>query len=392
MSERYISLDNLKEYNKQMKETYIEPLESKVAEAEGRITVVTFDITQANTEVNFIYGLPGMTKIDWGDGTINSELSHIYIESGQYFCKIHDVTELKLNVYGPPNSWMPGVQNITALHIGNTVTTLLGLYQTKITNLIIPDSVDYISSIAFQNCSSLTKVVISDSVTSIGHEAFGGCSSLTSVIIGDGVTSIGDYAFRNCSSLTSVNIPNSVTVIDGHAFSGCSGLISVNISDSVTSINEYAFEGCSSLTSVVIGDSVTDIGKNAFNGCRSLMEITFKSENPIILPHEYYGPDTGYKQSVFVGCDALVHIYVPYGTSKVYKTTWSTYGIEQDFLDKIIESDREAMMADLNALETSMQEYVRQYIADNFATLMEQYLASNSASYDEMTTSEEVTE
>jgi hypothetical protein len=49
-------------------------------------------------------------------------------------------------------------------------------------------------------------------------------------------------------------------------------------------------------------------------------------------------------------------------------------------------------MSDLSSLETRIQEYVQQYIADNFATLMEQYLASNSASYDEMTTSEEVTE
>lgn len=34
MSEKYISLENLKEYNTKVKETYIKPLEDKVASVE----------------------------------------------------------------------------------------------------------------------------------------------------------------------------------------------------------------------------------------------------------------------------------------------------------------------------------------------------------------------
>ena len=143
-----------------------------------------------------------------------------------------------------------------------------------LTELIVPNTIKYINSYTFTNCSSLENVVISDSVTSIGNEAFAGCSSLESVVIPDSVTIIGDYAFRNCSSLKSVIIPNSVTIIGNYAFSNCSSLKSVVIPDSVTSIESSAFSGCSSLTSVVIPDSVTSIDYGVFRNCSSLESIT----------------------------------------------------------------------------------------------------------------------
>ncbi|MBP3369985.1 MAG: leucine-rich repeat domain-containing protein, partial [Clostridia bacterium] len=103
---------------------------------------------------------------------------------------------------------------------------------------------------AFYNCSKLTSVVIPDSVTSIGSSAFFNCDSLTSVTIGDSVESIGSYAFCECDSLTSVVIPDSVTSIGSDTFYGCDSLTSVTIPDSVTSIGSYAFYRCTSLTSI----------------------------------------------------------------------------------------------------------------------------------------------
>ena len=65
-------------------------------------------------------------------------------------------------------------------------------------DVVIPASVVYgeinysvtlLADSAFRECSKLTSIVIPDSVKSMGSEAFSDCSSLTNVTIGNSVTS-----------------------------------------------------------------------------------------------------------------------------------------------------------------------------------------------------------
>ncbi len=208
------------------------------------------------------------------------------------------------------------ITNSNRAKIGYTDTT---------TDLVIPVAfkdgdtwykVTSIGSSAFRDCTKLTSVVIGDSVTKIGNSAFYGCDSLTSITVDennpnycsidgvlfskdktkliqypigntrttytipDSVTSIGQYAFYTCSKLTSVEIPDSVTSIDYYAFRDCTSLTSIEIPDSVTSIGGSAFYGCYNLTSIEIPDSVTKIGNSAFGFCKSLTSITADENNP----------------------------------------------------------------------------------------------------------------
>ncbi len=81
-------------------------------------------------------------------------------------------------------------------------------YKGTETELELPDNIegnDYeINQSAFFRCSKLTSIVIPDSVTSIGKSAFNDCSDLTSLVIGNSVTSIGFAAFLNCRNLKDV--------------------------------------------------------------------------------------------------------------------------------------------------------------------------------------------
>ena len=85
---------------------------------------------------------------------------------------------------------------------------------TRITSVVIPNTVTYIQYRAFANCVNLTSVTLSSSLTEIHAGAFSGCVRLTSITLPASIRAIGGGAFQNCSALTAVNIPDSVRSIE----------------------------------------------------------------------------------------------------------------------------------------------------------------------------------
>ena len=233
--------------------------------------------------------------------------------------------------------------------LGGYVVSSIGwrafVYCSKLTSVIIPDSVRSIGLSAFYGCSNLTSVVISDSVTSIdigafkyckqlttitipkgvteiGNETFGECSMLTSVSLPAGLRIIGSRAFRDCTSLTSIAIPSGVESIGGGAFAGCRGLADddgfvvlrnvlycsrqtsgvVKIPDGVTCISDYAFYNfynCNQITGVTMPPSVTSIGEFAFDCCRGLTSLS--------LPNGV----TSIGRYAFRNCSGLTNLVLP---------------------------------------------------------------------------------
>ena len=182
---------------------------------------------------------------------------------------------------------------------------------TKLTNVVIPNSVKIIGAEAFRFCVELTNLIIPNSVIDIGAGALANCNKLTSIIIPKGVKSIGQYAFHESLSLKNITIHSSVTSIGELAFSGCVSLTSINVApdnltyssdngilfdknkriiiqypagkrdasyvipNSVTRIGDGAFYFCTGLTSIEIPNSVTSIGNGAFEYCDSLTDVYY---------------------------------------------------------------------------------------------------------------------
>ena len=118
---------------------------------------------------------------------------------------------------------------ITQVHVGDEVEIIPQsfVYYSQISSVDLPNTVNYISSNAFNCCYNLTSIIIPDNVTIIGNSAFSSCSNLTSAKFPKFLNSIGYYAFAYCSSLTEIILPENLTEIMYGAFNECDGLTSV---------------------------------------------------------------------------------------------------------------------------------------------------------------------
>ena len=264
--------------------------------------------------------------------------------------------------YLPPAPWFP--------------------YQEEIQAVVIGDSVTSIGDYAFYNCSALTQVTIPDGVTSIGYYAFGYCSALTQVTIPEGVTNIGERAFEYCSALAEMTVlPTVPPTITENTFSNINpqvkvsipegsrdaymadedwkwlldlsagqlsgtcgdnltwtfttadcmltisgtgdmydyvysdqpwynfnqGIKNISLPNGVTSIGERAFMACETLTQVTIPGSVTSIGDRAFYGCSALAEMTVLPTVPPAIT-----------ENTFSNINPQVKVSIPEGSRDAY--------------------------------------------------------------------------
>ncbi|MCQ2435106.1 MAG: leucine-rich repeat domain-containing protein, partial [Oscillospiraceae bacterium] len=103
--------------------------------------------------------------------------------------------------------------------------------------LIIPDGVETIDSMAFYKCSKLTALALPDSLKEIGENAFRACENLTTADI---PCNVGENAFYLCSKLEKVTIWEGCQEIGESAFRNCD-LHSVKLPISVSHLSNLAF-------------------------------------------------------------------------------------------------------------------------------------------------------
>lgn len=152
-----------------------------------------------------------------------------------------------------------------------------------LTSINLPDSVEYIGNMAFEDCINLKKISLPKSLYTLCDETFLGCESLESVELSE-VVNIGVSAFAHCTSLKSIVIPESVNQsIGDSAFLNCTSLEKVTINGDVQLIGAAAFLNCENLKSINIPKSVESIGNDVFEFCDN---VTIKCyENS--YAHEY---------------------------------------------------------------------------------------------------------
>ncbi|WP_419574611.1 leucine-rich repeat protein [Ruminococcus sp.] len=173
-----------------------------------------------------------------------------------------------------------------------TVVVADGLFygDEELTSIDIADSVEYIGSMAFEECINLREVKLPKSLYTICEETFYGCESLESITLPD-VVNIGESAFAHCISLKNIAIPESVEFgIDDSAFLNCTSLQKVTVNGNIQQIGSAVFMNCENLKSINIPKSVESIGNDVFEFCDN---VTIKCyENSYA---QYYAEENGIK-------------------------------------------------------------------------------------------------
>ena len=180
-----------------------------------------------------------------------------------------------------------------------TASTLPGwsaTYGSKVTEIIVDDTVTTIGNYLFYGHSALQKVTFGSGLTRIGDYAFANCTAFEAQDAewNCPVTEFGSYAFANCS-IKNAGIPATITKLGIGVFSGnpveqisyrataaaahtadvvpFSGLAdsvdtTITIADSVTSVPAFMFYKAE-VEKINMGTGVASIGEAAFSGSKT---------------------------------------------------------------------------------------------------------------------------
>lgn len=194
-----------------------------------------------------------------------------------------------------PETVYYGSDEYTVVQIGKG-----SFYNTDVTTIDIPKTVENINQEAFSwcykltevkiaskninidsfhGCNKLNKVWLSDEVSNIGYSAFNSCTALRDVRLPQNNVFIDQQAFYNCTELKNIENTSYIKEISTQSFGQCSSLVNLDLSG-IERINAFSFKGCSSLESITFGEKCTYIGQNAFNGCNNIRKVVSLNTTP----------------------------------------------------------------------------------------------------------------
>lgn len=184
-------------------------------------------------------------NINYGDALLNKMYTHDIIE-----------IESRISRY----------KTIDGIVYSADMKTLIFCPMGKTGVVKIPDGVTRIRKNAFSN-SKISKVILPDSMVSLQNEAFYGCEYLKEIDFGHGIEQIGgngsQHVFSGCS-MKKLVFPPQIKEIGINAFLSCGELKEVIFNEGLETIQRGAFRNCPKLTEIHLPASIKKVGQDVF--------------------------------------------------------------------------------------------------------------------------------
>lgn len=151
-------------------------------------------------------------------------------------------------------------------------------HKDSVNSVIIPSSIENISTLAFYNSNFLDSIECDDNLNYVSENGILYTSDMSNLI-----------AYPENKKESEYILPSTVSVISNNAFSYCKNLKKVTTSPMLKIIPDYTFAYNKEIEEVIIADGVEDIGFASFYKCSNLKSLTLPNtvkninENAIIL-------------------------------------------------------------------------------------------------------------
>lgn len=216
-----------------------------------------------------------LTKISIPASVLEIEVQYRH-ESGTSFAGCDNLMEIKVDSNNSNYSSYKG-----ALYDKEKFTLLA--YPTGKDVFEIYSGTKIISYGALLNCNKLTDILIPDNIEYIHSDRQGSYgsplpNSIERIKLSKNITDEWSYLFDGKDNLIEVilpeSLPKSINLSFYHTFENCINLKEIKVPENVTSLNE-TFAGCEKLETVYLPVSLKTIAKNTFSRCYSLKKVIY---------------------------------------------------------------------------------------------------------------------